>query len=116
MSDSCRTSQTRACRTGGRQPGIIREWHTADHAPRKNSIRIPPGHSGGPWSHEELHAMILQRLDEARATGIRNFRRGNLYLNPGDEKGRIVTREGRQPLPDMDVPHPYRSTADENGV
>jgi hypothetical protein len=30
--------------------------------------------------------------------------------------GRIVTREGRQPLPDIDVPHPYRSAADENGV
>lgn len=60
--------------------------------------------------------MIPQGLDGARAAGIRNFRRANLYLNPGDEMGRIVTREGRQPLPDIDVPHPYRSAADENGV
>jgi hypothetical protein len=74
------------------------------------------GYGGGPWSYEEMHAMFLQGLDEARAAGINNFRHANVYLNPGDEKNRIVTRVGREPLADIDIPHPYRSAADEHGV
>ena len=84
--------------------------------PSRDSIRITLGYKGGPWTLADARAMIIDALDQAAASGITHIARANLYLNPVDEKGRIVTRVGRQPLPDIDVPHPYRSAADEHGL
>lgn len=64
----------------------------------------------------EARAMVIAALDEAAATGITHIARANLYLNPVDAQGRIVTRVGREPLQDIDVPQPYRSAADEHGL
>jgi hypothetical protein len=50
------------------------------------------------------------------ATGITHIARANLYLNPVDAQGRIVNRVGSTPLPDLDIPHPYRSAAEEHGL
>jgi hypothetical protein len=84
---------------------------------RKDSIRCRLGYVGGPWTIEQTREMILAALDELAATGIRHIARANLYLNPVDEKGRPVTRLDRyRPLPDIDVPHPYRSAAEEHGL
>ena len=93
---------------------------TSTHAPKKqpvrDSLRARLGYSGGPWTMVQARAMVIEALDEAAAAGISHIARANLYLNPVDEKGRIVNRVGRQPLPDIDVPHPYRSAADEHGL
>jgi hypothetical protein len=83
---------------------------------QRDSIRITLGYKGGPWTLADARAMIIDALDQAASTGITHIARANLYLNPVDEKGRIVTRVGREPLADIDVPHPYRSAADEHGL
>jgi len=73
-------------------------------------------YTGGPWTIVEARAMVIDALDQAAAAGISHIARANLYLNPVDAQGRIVDRVGRHPLPDIDVPHPYRSAADEHGL
>jgi len=89
---------------------------TQKKSPTRDSIRAKLGYTGGPWTIEELRAMVIDALDQAAATGITHFSRANLYLNPVDAQGKIVNRVGRTPLPDIDVPHPYRSAADEHGL
>lgn len=84
--------------------------------PTKDSVRCKLGYAGGAWTIEQMREMMIAALDELAATGIRHIARANLYLNPVDEKGRIVTRVGRHPLADIDVPHPYRSAAEEHGL
>ena len=83
---------------------------------QRDSIRAKLGYTGGPWTLQQVREMVLAALDELAATGISHIARANLYVNPVDEKGRTVTRIGRHPLPDIDVPHPYRSAADEHGL
>ena len=85
-------------------------------SPPKDSIRAKLGYTGGPWTITEMRAMVIDALDQAAATGITHFARANLYLNPVDAQGKIVNRVGKIPLPDIDVPHPYRSAADEHGL
>jgi len=89
---------------------------TPNKSPPKDSIRIKLGYSGGPWTMLEARAMMIEALDEAAAAGISHIARANVYLNPVDAQGRIVNRVGRTPLPDIDIPHPYRSAADEFGL
>jgi len=84
--------------------------------PQRDSIRAKLGYSGGPWTLPQMREMLLAALDELAATGVSHIARANLYVNPVDEKGKIVDRVGRRPLPDIDVPHPYRSAADEHGL
>jgi hypothetical protein len=74
------------------------------------------GYGGGPWTIEQFRDMVIEALHQTASTGITHIARANLYLNPVDEKGRVVDRIGRQPLPDLDIPHPYRSAADEFGL
>jgi hypothetical protein len=94
-----------------------RKTRTAKTTRQRDSIRCRLGYVGGPWTIEQTREMILAALDDLAATGIRHIARANLYLNPVDEKGRPVTRLDRyRPLPDIDVPHPYRSAADEHGL
>ena len=93
-----------------------RRSRTVKKAPQHDSIRAKLGYTGGPWTIEQMREMVIAALDELAATGISHIARANLYVNPVDEKGRIVTHIGRQPLPDIDVPHPYRSAADEHGL
>lgn len=93
-----------------------RKTRASKKPPPRDSIRVKLGYQGGPWTIAEARAMVIDALDQAASTGITHIARANLYLNPVDEKGRIVTRIGRQPLPDIDVPHPYRSAADEHGL
>ena len=94
--------------------------HRKTRAPKKtpprDSIRAKLGYTGGPWTMVEVRAMVIDALDQLAATGITHIARANLYLNPVDAKGNIVNRVGRTPLPDIDVPHPYRSAADEHGL
>src|SRR5262245_18636994 len=98
--------------------------HDHDMAPRKTPKKSPPkdsvrarlGYKGGPWTMIETRAMVIDALDQLAATGVTHIARANLYLNPVDAQGRIVNRVGRAPLPDIDVPHPYRSAAEEHGL
>ena len=56
------------------RPRARTSTRTPKKPPPKDSIRIKLGYSGGPWNHEEMHAMLLHGLDEARAAGIKNYR------------------------------------------
>jgi hypothetical protein len=96
------------------QPRNSKSNSTGDSA--RDSIRVRMGYKGGPWTLNEVRAMIIDALDQAAATGITHIARANLYLNPVDAQGRIVNRVGSTPLPDLDIPHPYRSAAEEHGL
>jgi hypothetical protein len=100
------------------ETGHIQRMTRARHKKKlqKDSIRCKLGYAGGPWTIEQAREMVIAALDELASVGITHITRANLYLNPVDEKGRTVTRIGRYPLPEIEVPHPYRSAADEHGV
>ena len=84
--------------------------------PTRDSIRVKLGHGGGPWTLDQLRAMIIDALDQAERLGMTHISRANLYLNPVDSKGNVATVIDRQPLPDLDIKRPYRSAAEEHGL
>jgi hypothetical protein len=103
----------------GRTPKPRARSSKANRTPKPKpeaSIRIKLGYGGGPWTIDEFRIMVLQALAETAAAGVSHISRANLYFNPVDEKGRIVDRVGRTPLPDFDVPRPRRSAAEEHGL
>ena len=102
--------------TGHYRDMARRTTRSAKKEPPRDSIRIKLGYGGGPWTLNEARAMMIDALHQMEATGITHIARANLYLNPVDEKGKIVDRVGRTPLPDLDIPRPYRCAADEHGL
>ena len=102
--------------TGHYQDMARRKTRSTKKEPPRDSIRVKLGYGGGPWTIEQFRDMVIEALHQTAATGITHIARANLYINPVDEKGHIVNRVGRTPLPDLDIPHPYRSAADEHGL
>ncbi len=101
----------------GHHHGMAPRKRSSKKSPPKQSVRCMLGYVGGPWTIEQTREMILEALDQLGATGIKHIARANLYLNPVDERGRPLTRLDRHhPLPEIDVPHPYRSAAEEHGL
>ena len=102
--------------TGHDRKMARRKTRSTKKEPPRDSIRVKLGYGGGPWTLNEARAMMMDALHQMEATGITHIARANLYLSPVDEKGKTVNRVGSTPLPDLDIPRPYRSAAEEHGL
>jgi len=66
---------------------------------------------------DEAKAGFHQAMAQLEAKGIRKVRATNIYTNPADEHGTIVTQlAGGDVIQDIVIVEPYRSAADEHGV
>jgi len=65
----------------------------------------------------DLRAMLHEAVGSLENLGIKNVRGANLYLTPCDENGTPLARlADRQPIRDMTIEEPYRTTGDEYGI
>ena len=81
-----------------------------------DSFKVKLGSSTFIYTLVELRQMMMELVDGLEADGITHVKACSLYVPPVDAKGLPVTRVRGRDLEERNIPHPYRSAADEHGA